>query len=160
MFDTILILLLALFGAMSSDSSLASAASACQIQKMPGIESQGMENWQVSILKESKRKQEGDAFLGVDSSGKRCELELKSWGEALYLAKAAKPLVLVEQSDTDYTELTWIDPAACKILKNIREVGRLTIGDARLIFSGGQDGPDKIPSVKISLNPECLPIGK
>jgi len=158
MLQTLLIIALAFYGALPVEAADANLPSGCKIEKLPGIESQKTQGWELSILKESKRGKPGDAFLAIaPGTGKRCEIELDSWGTALFVARSQKLLVLVEQGDTDYSAITWIDPTACKSLKNVREIGLAKISNTALQFSGGQDGPTKISAKNIPLNSECLP---
>lgn len=138
--------------------STAQAADHCKIEKLNGIAPQKVGTWKVSVEKETKRRKPGDAFLGVDSaSGKRCEIELDSWGEGLFSAQSDRFLLIVEQGDTRASTLTWIDPLACLALKNLRESGRVAVTDVEVSFSGGKDGPDTIPAKKFLLGPDCLP---
>jgi hypothetical protein len=128
----------------------------CGIEKLAA--GQAAAGWDVSIVKESQRKKTGDAFVAVEKAlGKRCELELPSWGETLYSAHGKQLLFIVEQGDASYTTLTWIEPSACKIVKTLREYGAVKIVGASLVFPGGKDGPDTVPEKRFPLNTDCLP---
>jgi hypothetical protein len=132
---------------------------ACQIERLNGIDSQKIMNWEVSIEKEGKRKKAGDAFVAIEQqTGKRCELELKSWGEGLFSAQRAEPLIIVEERDTMHTTLEWVHPTDCKIIKTLSEFGSAQITNSSITFAGGQDGPNKVPGMKFSMEADCLPM--
>ncbi|HEX5036200.1 MAG TPA: hypothetical protein VFX30_03485 [bacterium] len=130
----------------------------CGVEKLPGQAGQSAAGWNVSIVKENQRKKSGDAFVAVEkASGKRCELELPSWGETLYSAHGKGSLFIVEQGDASYTTLTWIEPNACKIVKTLSEYGAVKIVGASVIFPGGKDGPGTVLEKRFPLNTDCLP---
>jgi hypothetical protein len=113
----------------------------------------------VSIKKEDERKKPGDEFAATKKTAKKaCKLELPSWGDSIYLAKSKKTLFVVRQSDTDYSELSWVDPTACKIVSTLREFGSVTLTSTSASFSGGEDGPAKIPGKTFKLGNDCLPV--
>lgn len=130
----------------------------CQIKKLRSIQNQRVGDWEVSIEKENNRKKPGDAFLGINKhAGKFCEIELESWGSGLFVAQGKKLSLIIEQGDTNYSTLTWIDPEDCKAMKTLREFGTVKIQDRMISFSGGSDGPEKIPAKKVKINSDCLP---
>jgi len=66
----------------------------------------------------------------------------------------------VEQQDTNYTSLSWIDLERCKTLKTLTEFGTVRFSDSGVSFSGGKDGPDSVASKEFPLDEACLPILK
>ena len=127
----------------------AAERNACPLKRLPGLSHQIFKDWDLTLEKEISRNREGDALLVLSSSSSnaRCEIELESWGQGIYVSDSQPNLAIVEQGDTDYTTLTWIDLKQCRSLLSKRELGRVEI------FSGGF----RFPGKKIRLNQNCMP---
>lgn len=122
---------------------------ACSLKRLPGLSHQMFKEWDLTLEREIARNKEGDSLLVLSSASpnSRCEIELESWGQAIYVSEAQPQRAIVEQGDTDYTTLTWIDLKQCQSLFSRRELGRVEISTDGFRF----------PGKKIRLNQNCIP---